>query len=190
MTLLCKSRWLPGVKVCFACSLAGMCGFSMGGVHASMTAALFPGNVACTPLLAPRSAAVAFCSGALQHATTWRPLTAPADRKQRVSCAVECIRNAGFCGMQTLGMLRLQSASPDSVALQAESQHMAAIDCTCRPEAGCQLGCRAFLQCTASMHGQHTWLTMWQCMASRLHLQSAIHPVTFNKHAHPSLGTA
>ena len=126
----------------------------MGGVHASMTAALFPGNVACTPLLAPRSAAVAFCSGALQHATTWRPLTAPADRKQRVSCAVECIRNSSSCGMHALGMLCLHSASPDSVALQAESQLTAAIDHTCRQEAGCQLGCRAFLQCMASMHGQ------------------------------------
>ncbi len=108
--------------MCSPCSPAGMCGFSMGGVHASMTAALFPGNVACTPLLAPRSAAVAFCSGALQHATTWRPLTEPADRKQRVSCAAEHLCNAYF---------NCKATSSHSVALQARSQHMAAIDNTC-----------------------------------------------------------
>jgi len=34
--------------------LTGMTGLSMGGVHASMSAALYPRPVACTPLLAPR----------------------------------------------------------------------------------------------------------------------------------------
>lgn len=43
-----------------------MCGLSMGGVHASMTAGLYPGEVAVTPLLAPRSAAVAYCDGAMR----------------------------------------------------------------------------------------------------------------------------
>lgn len=35
-----------------------MTGLSMGGVHACMTAALYPKDVAVVPLLAPRSAAV------------------------------------------------------------------------------------------------------------------------------------
>ncbi|EFJ51214.1 hypothetical protein VOLCADRAFT_43395, partial [Volvox carteri f. nagariensis] len=52
----------------------GMCGLSMGGVHASMTAGLFPGDVAVTPLLAPRSAAVAYCDGAMRAAMAWEPL--------------------------------------------------------------------------------------------------------------------
>ena len=43
----------------------------MGGVHASMVASLYPGPLALTPLLAPRSAAGAYCSGALYHATAW-----------------------------------------------------------------------------------------------------------------------
>jgi hypothetical protein len=43
----------------------------MGGVHANMAASLFPGPVALAPLLAPRSAAGAYCSGALYHATAW-----------------------------------------------------------------------------------------------------------------------
>ena len=65
--------------------VAGMCGFSMGGVHASMVASLYPGNVACTPLLAPRSASGAFCHGALRSATSWEPLAAVVDEKQKVS---------------------------------------------------------------------------------------------------------
>jgi hypothetical protein len=63
---------------------AGMCGFSMGGVHASMVASLYPGQVACVPLLAPRSAAAAFCYGALWEATAWEPLVLPVDEKQQV----------------------------------------------------------------------------------------------------------
>ncbi|KAK9840251.1 hypothetical protein WJX74_006137 [Apatococcus lobatus] len=60
----------------------GMSGFSMGGVHASMVAGLFPGPVACIPLLAPRSAAVAFCQGALWDATAWQPFASSTDEKQ------------------------------------------------------------------------------------------------------------
>ena len=62
-----------------------MCGFSMGGVHASMVASLYPGQVACTPLLAPRSASGAFCHGALRSATSWAPLAAVVDEKQQVT---------------------------------------------------------------------------------------------------------
>jgi hypothetical protein len=65
--------------------VTGMSGFSMGGVHASMVASLYPGPVACTPLLAPRSASVAFCSGALWDATAWRPLLSPEDQNHRVT---------------------------------------------------------------------------------------------------------
>ncbi|GLC41459.1 hypothetical protein PLESTM_001198100 [Pleodorina starrii] len=57
----------------------GMCGLSMGGVHASMTAGLFPGDVAVTPLLAPRSAAVAYCDGAMRAAMAWEPLLEEVD---------------------------------------------------------------------------------------------------------------
>ena len=70
---------------------AGMSGFSMGGVHASMVASLFPYPVACTPLLAPRSASVAFCSGALWDATAWKPLLSPEDQNQRVGLPLYCI---------------------------------------------------------------------------------------------------
>ena len=63
----------------------GMSGFSMGGVHASMVASLYPGNIACTPLLTPRSASGAFCHGALRSATSWAPLAAVVDETQQVS---------------------------------------------------------------------------------------------------------
>lgn len=69
---------------------AGMCGFSMGGVHACMVASLYPGPVACVPLLAPRSAATAFCHGALREATAWQPLLAVADEAQKVTHGMAC----------------------------------------------------------------------------------------------------
>lgn len=56
-------------------STAGIAGLSMGGVHACMTAGLYQAPVACTPLLAPRSAAVAYCDGAMHAAMAWDPLT-------------------------------------------------------------------------------------------------------------------
>lgn len=56
----------------------------MGGVHAGMVASLYPGPIACTTLLAPRSAAGAFCHGALRSATSWAPLAAAVDEKQQV----------------------------------------------------------------------------------------------------------
>jgi hypothetical protein len=49
----------------------GVSGLSMGGVHASMVAGLYPGPLALAPLLAPRSAAQSYCQGALFHATAW-----------------------------------------------------------------------------------------------------------------------
>ena len=63
---------------------AGLCGFSMGGVHAGMTAALYPGPLAVVPLLAPRSASAAFVHGALREATAWRPLAESVDEARRV----------------------------------------------------------------------------------------------------------
>jgi hypothetical protein len=44
-------------------------GFSMGGVHAAMTACLHPGPVACAPLCAPHSAAEPYCDQLLWGAT-------------------------------------------------------------------------------------------------------------------------
>ncbi|CAL8468337.1 g7877 [Coccomyxa elongata] len=61
----------------------GICGFSMGGVHACMVTSLYPKPLACVPLLAPRSAAVAFCHGALREATAWQPLLAAADEADK-----------------------------------------------------------------------------------------------------------
>ena len=63
---------------------AGLCGFSMGGVHACITASLYPGPLAVVPLLAPRSASAAFVYGALREATAWRPLAESVDEARRV----------------------------------------------------------------------------------------------------------
>ena len=60
-----------------------MSGLSMGGVHACMAAAVYPQPVACVPLLAPRSAAVAYCHGALAAAMAWEPLLRDAAEKGR-----------------------------------------------------------------------------------------------------------
>lgn len=60
------------------CPRLGIGGLSMGGVHATMVAGLFPAPLALTPLLSPRSAASAYCRGALRHATAWPRLAAEA----------------------------------------------------------------------------------------------------------------
>lgn len=75
---------LEGLHGALANALAGMSGFSMGGVHACMATSLYPFPIACTPLLAPRSAAVAYCQGALHRATAWRSLLVSKDEKQQV----------------------------------------------------------------------------------------------------------
>ncbi|KAK4762170.1 hypothetical protein SAY87_030054 [Trapa incisa] len=52
----------------------GICGLSMGGVHAAMTGSLHPTPVATLPFLSPHSAVVAFCEGILKHGTAWEVL--------------------------------------------------------------------------------------------------------------------
>nr|DAD29898.1 TPA_asm: hypothetical protein HUJ06_031366 [Nelumbo nucifera] len=52
----------------------GVCGLSMGGVHAAMVGSLHPTPVATLPFLSPHSAVVAFCEGILKHATAWEAL--------------------------------------------------------------------------------------------------------------------
>lgn len=51
----------------------------MGGVHSCMTSGLYPGAVATAPLLAPRSAAVAYCDGPMAQSMAWKQLLADAD---------------------------------------------------------------------------------------------------------------
>eukprot|EP00897_Mesotaenium_endlicherianum_P006420 jgi/Mesen1/5806/ME000293S04958 len=52
----------------------GICGLSMGGVHAAMVGSLHPTPLAILPFLTPHSAAAAFCEGILQHGTAWGAL--------------------------------------------------------------------------------------------------------------------
>ncbi|XP_077210390.1 alpha/beta hydrolase family protein [Tasmannia lanceolata] len=59
----------------------GVCGLSMGGVHAAMVGSLHPTPVATLPFLSPHSAAVAFCEGILKHATAWEALREDATQK-------------------------------------------------------------------------------------------------------------
>ncbi|KAF8057852.1 GAMMACAL1 [Scenedesmus sp. PABB004] len=67
---LCLLHWLEQEGV----EQRGICGLSMGGVHAAMTAGLYPLPLAITPLLTPRSAAVAYCDGALAPLMAWHAL--------------------------------------------------------------------------------------------------------------------
>ncbi|CAH9117893.1 unnamed protein product [Cuscuta europaea] len=52
----------------------GVCGLSMGGVHAAMVGSLHPTPIAVLPFLSPHSAVVAFCEGILKHGTAWEAL--------------------------------------------------------------------------------------------------------------------
>lgn len=58
----------------------GICGLSMGGVHAAMVGSLHPTPIATLPFLAPHSAVVAFCEGVLKHATAWDALRKDAEK--------------------------------------------------------------------------------------------------------------
>ncbi|XP_072962932.1 uncharacterized protein [Typha angustifolia] len=59
----------------------GICGLSMGGVHAAMVGSLHPTPIATLPFLAPHSAAVAFCEGVFRYATAWDALREDAAQK-------------------------------------------------------------------------------------------------------------
>lgn len=73
----------------------GVSGLSMGGVHAAMVASLYPDPVALSMLLAPRSAASAYCRGALFHATDWdRLLRDSQGRESEIMAAIEVAATA------------------------------------------------------------------------------------------------
>ncbi len=78
----------------------------MGGVHANMVASLYPEAVALTPLLSPRSAAGAYCSGALYHATAWSQVGAAAWWQCSQPMAV--LPLAGECALHPLRYLGLR----------------------------------------------------------------------------------
>lgn len=59
----------------------GVCGLSMGGVHAAMVGSLHPTPIATLPFLSPHSAVVAFCEGILKYGTAWEALREDAARE-------------------------------------------------------------------------------------------------------------
>ncbi|XP_068642478.1 uncharacterized protein [Aristolochia californica] len=68
----------------------GVCGLSMGGVHAAMVGSLHPTPVATLPFLSPHSAVVAFCEGILKHGTAWEALQK--DVAQKAAMTLEEVR--------------------------------------------------------------------------------------------------
>ncbi|KAI7836520.1 hypothetical protein COHA_009621 [Chlorella ohadii] len=107
----------------------GMCGLSMGGVHANMVASLYPGAVALTPLLSPRSAAGAYCSGALYHATAWSQIVADLQRQEEQVLAA--MQHAGR-GSELMGRARwwvdsrTQQQKAEAAAAQQREEERAA----------------------------------------------------------------
>ncbi|PRW32523.1 alpha beta- isoform C [Chlorella sorokiniana] len=99
----------------------GMCGLSMGGVHANMVASLYPGPVALTPLLSPRSASGSYCSGALYHATAWTQIVADLQRQEEQVLAA--LQHAGR-GSELMGRARwwVDSRTQQQKAEAAEAQ--------------------------------------------------------------------
>ncbi|KAK7378215.1 hypothetical protein VNO80_03653 [Phaseolus coccineus] len=69
----------------------GICGLSMGGVHAAMVGSLHPTPVATLPFLSPHSAVVAFCEGILKHGTAWEALREDL-AAQKVAMTLEDVR--------------------------------------------------------------------------------------------------
>ncbi|GFR48319.1 hypothetical protein Agub_g10201 [Astrephomene gubernaculifera] len=97
----------------------GMCGLSMGGVHACMTAGLYPGDVAVTPLLAPRSAAVAYCDGAMRAVMAWEPLLKEVDENDNQITQV--VMSAGRAITIKLPVRQASSVPSSSSAAAAAS---------------------------------------------------------------------
>lgn len=84
----------------------GVSGISMGGVHSCMVASLFrEKDIALVPLLAPRSAAAAYCRGALFQATGWNNLLR--DVVCREQELVEKIRRDAGASQPSLGHSRV-----------------------------------------------------------------------------------
>lgn len=67
-----------------------------GGVHASMVGSLHPYPIAVTPLLAPHSAAVAFCEGVLSLTTDWDVLARDTTLSKAFTSRVNLQPTAGF----------------------------------------------------------------------------------------------
>ena len=92
-----------------------------------MVASLYPHPIACIPLLAPRSAAVSYCKGALWDATAWKPLTNPTDAKQQVSlmCAAQSEASSRVVAQMNVAMSYVQpSASACMTGCQTTSYHV------------------------------------------------------------------
>ncbi|XP_058075547.1 uncharacterized protein LOC131223969 [Magnolia sinica] len=68
----------------------GVCGLSMGGVHAAMVGSLHPTPVATLPFHSLHSAVVAFCEGILKHGTAWEALRE--DAAQKAAMMLEQVR--------------------------------------------------------------------------------------------------
>lgn len=101
----------------------GVSGLSMGGVHACMVASLYPEPLALTPLLAPRSAAAAYCRGALYHATAWDPLLE--DSKKRASAIAAALDEAA---RSTDRLAAARSSSPSVMHDAASASGKAAAE--------------------------------------------------------------
>ncbi|GFP97257.1 uncharacterized protein c4orf29 homolog [Phtheirospermum japonicum] len=70
----------------------GICGLSMGGVHAAMVGSLHPTPIATLPFLSPHSAVVAFCEGVLKHATAWEALKKDLSMHKEAAMTLEQVR--------------------------------------------------------------------------------------------------
>ncbi|KXZ50280.1 hypothetical protein GPECTOR_17g919 [Gonium pectorale] len=108
----------------------GMCGLSMGGVHASMTAGLYPGDVAVTPLLAPRSAAVAYCDGAMRAVMAWEPLLKEVDENN--NRITQVVMSAGRAvtlelpgARESVALMREATYALADLEAAGEKRHMA-----------------------------------------------------------------
>lgn len=69
----------------------GVTGWSMGGVHACMVASLYEGDLATVSFMAPRSAADAYCEGALSRFTALPALRGACDSNGVVRACSPCI---------------------------------------------------------------------------------------------------
>ena len=97
----------------------GVSGLSMGGVHSCMVASLYPHAVALVPLLAPRSAAAAYCRGALYHATGWKTLMEDVLRREEELKRV--VQRESRPGVRIAAARKTSSDIEDTESIQKKS---------------------------------------------------------------------
>jgi len=155
-------QWLR--EMCFG--PIGVCGFSMGGVHSMMVAAVEKTEqLALISFLAPHSAGAVFCRGPLSHACDWQVLAQSGDGVRRDGCGGGGWRGGGG----TSGLGRSACAEEEEVVRQRLDEVLAITDIRRLPAPKCpsatvlvQASQDAYVQAASERRLRESWHARWR----------------------------